>query len=68
MVPAKNNVKRLSSVKHTTKTIHYHHHHHHHHHQEQNDRAFSIVEELLLGMFVNINTQVKYPRKHVFVY
>ena len=23
---------RLSSVNHTTKTIHYHHHHHHHHH------------------------------------
>ena len=27
MVPAKNKVKRLSSVSHTTKTIHHHHHH-----------------------------------------
>ena len=28
MVPAGNKAKRLSSVKHTTKTIHHHHHHH----------------------------------------
>ena len=33
MVPAGNKTKRLSSVKHTTKTIHHHHHHHHHHQQ-----------------------------------
>ena len=41
MVPAGNKAKRLSSVNHTTKTIHDddddddddHHHHHHHHHQ-----------------------------------
>ena len=32
MVPAGNKAKRLLSVNHTTKTIHYHHHHHHHHH------------------------------------
>ena len=32
MVPAGNKAKRLSSVSHTTKTIHHHHHHHHHHH------------------------------------
>ena len=31
MVPAGNKAKRLSSVNHTTKTIHHHHHHHHHH-------------------------------------
>ena len=31
MVPARNKAKRLSSVNHTTKTIHHHHHHHHHH-------------------------------------
>ena len=30
MVPAGNKAKRLSSVNHTTKTIHDHHHHHHH--------------------------------------
>ena len=33
MVTAGNKAKRLSSVNHTTKTIHRHHHHHHHHHQ-----------------------------------
>ena len=33
MVPAGNKTKRLSSVNHTTKTIHHHHHHHHHHHE-----------------------------------
>ena len=27
MVPAGNKAKRLSSVNHTTKTIHHHHHH-----------------------------------------
>ena len=32
MVPAGNKAKCLSSVNHTTKTIHHHHHHHHHHH------------------------------------
>ena len=31
MVPAGNKAKSLSSVSHTTKTIHHHHHHHHHH-------------------------------------
>ena len=31
MVPAANKAKRLSSVNHTTKTIHHHHHHHSHH-------------------------------------
>ena len=31
MVPAGNKAERLSSVNHTTKTIHRHHHHHHHH-------------------------------------
>ena len=31
MIPAGNKAKRLSSVNHTTKTIHHHHHHHHHH-------------------------------------
>ena len=30
MVPAGNKAKRLSSVKHTTKTTHHHHYHHHH--------------------------------------
>ena len=36
MFPAGNRVKRLSSVNHTTKTIHhYHHHHNHHHHHHQ---------------------------------
>ena len=30
MVPAGNKAKHLSSVNHTTKTIHHHHHHHHH--------------------------------------
>ena len=30
MVPTGNKAKRLSSVNHTTKTIHDHHHHHHH--------------------------------------
>ena len=29
MVLAGNKAKRLSSVNHTTKTIHHHHHHHH---------------------------------------
>ena len=28
MVPARNNTKHLSSVSHTTKTIHHHHHYH----------------------------------------
>ena len=28
MVPAGNKAKHLSSVNHTTKTIHHHHHHH----------------------------------------
>ena len=28
MVPAGNKAKRISSVNHTTKTIHHHHHHH----------------------------------------
>ena len=32
MIPAGNKAKRLSSVNHTTKTIHHHHHHHHHDH------------------------------------
>ena len=32
MAPAGNKAKRLSSVNHTTKTIHHHHHYHHHHH------------------------------------
>ena len=31
MVPAGNKAKSLSSVSHTTKTIHHHHHHHRHH-------------------------------------
>ena len=31
MVPAGNKANHLSSVNHTTKTIHNHHHHHHHH-------------------------------------
>ena len=31
MVPAGNKAKSLSSVNHTTKTIHHHYHHHHHH-------------------------------------
>ena len=30
MVPAGHKANRLSSVNHTTKTIHHHHHHHHH--------------------------------------
>ena len=29
MVPGGNKAKRLSSVNHTTRTIHHHHHHHH---------------------------------------
>ena len=29
MVPAGNKAKGLSSVNHTTETIHHHHHHHH---------------------------------------
>ena len=32
IIPAGNKAKHLSSVYHTTKTIHHHHHHHHHHH------------------------------------
>ena len=32
MVPAGSKAKRLSSVNHTTKTIHPHYHHHHHRH------------------------------------
>ena len=31
MVPAGNKAKHLSSINHTTKTIHHHHHNHHHH-------------------------------------
>ena len=31
VVATENKAKRLSSVNHTTKTIHHHHHHHHHH-------------------------------------
>ena len=31
VVPAGNKAYHLSSVNHTTKTIHHHHHHHHHH-------------------------------------
>ena len=34
MAPARYKAKRLSSVNHTTKTIHHHHHHHHHHHNQ----------------------------------
>ena len=34
MVPAEKKAKDLSSVNHTTKTIHHHHHHHHHYHQK----------------------------------
>ena len=35
MVPAEKKAKDLSSVNHTTKTIHRHRHHHHHHHYHQ---------------------------------
>ena len=42
MVPARNKAKRLSSVNHTTKTIH-HHHHHHHHHQSNDDLCRTII-------------------------
>ena len=34
MVLVGNKVKRLSSVNHTTKTMHHHHHHHHHHYHQ----------------------------------
>ena len=39
MVPAGNKAKRLSSINHTTKTIHHHHHHHHHHHQKKKSHS-----------------------------
>ena len=38
MVPAGNKATRLSSVNHTTKTIHHHHHHHHHHKRFDNEK------------------------------
>ena len=41
MVPAGNKAKRLSSVNHTTKTIHYHHHHPSHSHAPQFSTSFS---------------------------
>ena len=41
MVPAENKFKRLSSVNHTTKTIHPYHHHLHH--QDQSNSDFDFV-------------------------
>ena len=40
MVPAGNKAKRLSSVNHTTKTIH---HHYHHHHRREQSSLFLIT-------------------------
>ena len=39
MVPAGKKAKFLSSVKHTTKTIHYHHHHHQQQQQQQHPKV-----------------------------
>ena len=50
MAPAGNKAKRLSSINHTTKTIHHHHHHHHHHHQKKK------TGESVAGIFKNIST------------
>ena len=50
MVPAGNKTKCLSSVNHTTKTIHHHHHHHHHHHDLMNaietNHRINMISEL----------------------
>ena len=46
MVPAGNEVKRLSSVNHATKTILHHHHHHHHHFW-----TFRLVMKIDLELF-----------------
>ena len=43
MVPAGNKAKCLSSVNHTTKTIH---HHHHHHHTSLLSNVFNINESV----------------------
>ena len=49
MVPAGNKAKRLSSVSHTTKTIHHHHHHHQHHHHHHH-RPYSTAAAIELYM------------------
>ena len=45
MVPARNKAKRLSSVNHTTKTIHHHHHHHHHQGQVMIIKKYTYDDE-----------------------
>ena len=59
MVPAGNKTKRLSSVNHTTKTIHHHHHHHYHYSIYVTDLRAAVVGGWLvfLGM-------VEIPRRH----
>ena len=53
MVQHENKAKRLSSVNHTTKTVHrhhhhyHHHHHHHHHHYHQGTQFAYIIENIL---------------------
>ena len=58
MVPAGNKAKRLSSVNHTTKTIH-HHHHHHHASNEWDDKLNEIKQS---------TDKVKYTMKHNFLW
>ena len=47
MVPAGNKAKHLSSVNHTTKTIHHHHHHQRNPHEIHNFREYHNVPLLL---------------------
>ena len=46
MAPAGNKTKRLSSVNHTTKTIHHHYHHHHHHQLTIHQFNNPIIQQL----------------------
>ena len=42
MVPVGNKAEHLSSVNHTTKTIHHYHHHHHHHQFIITHKSFDV--------------------------
>ena len=56
MVPAGNKAKRLSSVNHTTKTIHHHHHHHHNHHHRPlslYSKTFVLITQNLASHFIS---------------
>ena len=57
MVRAGNKAKRLSSVDHTTKTIH----HLHHHHQSKAERKSKLQNGLIVNSWINISLLQNHP-------